>query len=101
MKFLKSRAALSAVGSVFVEKAREVKSDYSEKKDTLAVQAAAEQAANEVKAAEDRKAELAQKVKDARRIAREAQKELKELASQPAPAVESTDESTPDNVVSL
>jgi septal ring factor EnvC (AmiA/AmiB activator) len=105
VKFLKTRAIVGALTETVKDKANDVKSNYVEQKAELQVRAAAAQTEAEIKAAADRKAALEQQIKDARKAARDAGRELKNLATQVVENVTHSDEvpapKTADNVVSL
>lgn len=85
MKFLKVRAALSTIGTGIkdnvVEAKDNLKSTYAVKVDTLTAQAQVNKTQAEIDNAAKKQAELSQKVKDARKAARDAARELKELAT--------------------
>lgn len=78
MRFIKVKALASAVGSVVKEQVTEVKSNYT-------ATVTENMTAAEIAASEARKAELTQRIKDARAIARDSARELKNLLNPPTP----------------
>jgi hypothetical protein len=96
MRFIKVKALASAVGSVVKEQTTEIKSNYNKT-------VAENMTAAEIAAHEARKAELQQRVKDARAIARDSARELKALLNPPAEViiVPATEETTMQYVEAL